>query len=263
MTMAREKSQTHPLLARLARPGRWPSFQTTVRLFVAAFLVGVAGAVALLFVNPIFGTALEQLAARVIALSGLAVALLSPPVAVVVTVITTAADVRSEAYQLMRVSLLPKEEILSGYIYAALYRLRLLWVLAFGLLAPPTAVVTTAYWLWERPIFVAVVALAVWVNGTAMGLSANWLAVCIAVWQALRKKRIETTIITTLALLSVTGLFMPLAVSLVLGCAYYTLFYESGVAVTLACGSPFFLALMGYVIPRLTGMIREKAGGCI
>ncbi len=237
--------QDNAVFVRLTRHSRWPSLRTTVWLFVAALLLGVAGAAALLFVDPTTGTALEQLVGRMIALSGSAVALLGLPVGALITVITTATDVHGEAYQLVRASLLSKKEIVSGYIFAALYRLRLLWVLAFGLLALPTVVATTTYWLRERPIFVAVAALAFWVNGMVAGLSANWLAVCIAVRQAMCREHIEIAIITTLALLSVVGPLMSLA------------------AVTFVCGSPYFFVLIGHIIPRLTYTIREKAESCI
>ncbi len=236
-----EAIQTNAVFARLTRHSRWPSLRTTVRLFGAALLVGAGGAVALLVVGPTLTPATAELLGYVFILSGLAVVLLSPPVAALVTIITTVTDVQSEAYQLMRMSLLPKEEIVSGYIYAALYRLRLLWVLAFGLLSPPVVVILAGDILLDAhtggiPIMVVLAAPAIWSIGVMEGIAANWVAACIAVWQALRKKRIEIAIITTLALLSVTGLLIPLAVS---------------------------LALMGYVIPRLTDTIRKKAEGCI
>jgi hypothetical protein len=195
-----ETLQTNVVFARLTRHSRWPSPRTTMRLFVAALLVGTGGAVARLVVDPFLRTT----AIRVIALSGLAVVLLSPPVAALVTTITTVADMQSEAHRLTQVSLLSKEEIVSGYLYAALYRLRLLWVLVFGLLLPLVATFLIAGLLCDADLIGipgALFVLAVWLTGAAMGGVFNWLAVCIGVWQSLRSRRLGPAVTTAMAIL--------------------------------------------------------------
>ncbi len=196
-----ETIQANPVFAHMTWHSRWPSLRTTVWLFIAAVLVGTGGTAALLFVDPPLNTPSAQLAASVIVLSGLAVVLLSPPVAAVMTTIATVTDVQSEAYRLMQVSLLPKEEIVSGYLYAALYRLRLLWVLAFGLFPPLTAVVTIYSWSWDGPVSAAVNALIMWIIGMALGYALNRLAVCFGVWQSLRSRRIGPAVTTVMVIL--------------------------------------------------------------
>jgi hypothetical protein len=254
-----EAIRDNAVFVRLTRHSRWPSPRTTVWLFVAAFLVGTGDAAALLFIEPFLNT-IAQLVNRVIFLSGPAVVLLSSPVAALVTIIATVTDMRSEAYRLMRVSILPREEIVSGYIYAALYRLRLLWVLEFGLLTLPTLVVAT-YWFWVRPTLTAIAALVTWAASIIAGIAVNWLAVCIAVWQSLCRKRVGTAIITTLALLSATGGLLSCASCLALD---WVANREMGDAATaLVCCLIHFLPIMGYAIPALTYTIRKKAKDCI
>jgi hypothetical protein len=250
---------------RLTRHSRWPSPRTTVWLFGVVFLVGTGGAAALLFVDPAFLTDIGELVGTVIVLGGLAVAFLSPPVAAVITVITTAADVQSEAYQLMRVSLLPREEIVLGYIYAALYRLRLLWVLAFGwsllsiavvifLLGPPYQGDPVAV-----PVLVVMVALLVWFISMVIGAAVNWLAVCIAVWQSLCRKRVGIAIIAALAVLWVTG-GVPACASCL---AFAWVASASEAVVALICYPVSFFFLARTSVSGLTKMIRKKAEGCI
>ncbi len=261
-----EMIQANRVFARLTRHSRWPSPRTTVWLFVAALLVGIGSAVALLVVDPSLNTPLAQLITNVIALSGLAVALLSPPVAALVTVIATVTDVQSEAYELMRVSLLPREEIVSGYLYAALYRLRLLWVLALGLLPPPVAILLAGDILLDAstdgiPIMVVLAAPAVWLISVAVGVAVNWLAVCIAVWQALCWKRVGIASINTLAMLGVMGGLLSCASCPAL--TWVTSIEVGGAVAVLICCLIYFLHIIGYALPALTKAIRKKAEGCI
>jgi hypothetical protein len=258
-----ETIQANLVFARLTRHSRRPSPRTTMRLFVAAFLVGTGDAVALLATNLVFLTDIGE----VIVMSGLAVAFLSPPVAAVMTIVTTMADVQSEAYQLVRASLLPREEILLGYLYAALYRLRLLWVLALGLLPPLVAVLLAGDILLYTsadgvPVTVVLAALAVWLVSVAAGFALNWLAVCIAVWQSLRWKRVE------LAIAAVIVLFAGIEV---LGCVALALVYwlmfncvvQTGSVAPLICFPVFILYFVGISVRVLTNVIREKAEDCI
>jgi hypothetical protein len=254
------------VFVRLTRHSRWPSLQTTMRLFGVAFLVGMGGAVILLFTDPAFHTDIGELVGTVIVVSGLAVAFLSPPVVAVITVIATVTNMRSEVHRLMQVSPLPREEIVSGYIYAALYRLRLLWVLAFGLLPPPVAVLLTGDILLDTytggiPIMVVLAAPVIWLIGVMEGVAVNWVAACIAVWQSLCRKRVGTAIITTLALLSATGGLLSCASCFALD---WVANREVGdAAAALGCCLIHFLPIMGYAIPALTYAIRKEAKDCI
>jgi hypothetical protein len=254
-----ETIRDNVVLARVTRHSRWPSLRTTVWLFVAAFLVGTGGTVALLVVSPTLNAA--ELLGYVFILGGQAVSFLSPPVAAVMAVIATVTDVRSEAYQLMRLSLLPREEIVSGYIYAALYRLRLLWVLAFGLLLPLVATLLTVSLLPEASLFgilEVLFVLAAWSTGAALGGVFNWLAVCIAVWQALRWKHVGLAIAVVIVLLGWTEVLgwvaLLLVNSLVFGGAVQT-----GSEVSLICCYPVFFFLVSIVVYGLTRVIRERA----
>jgi hypothetical protein len=256
-----ETLQTNVVFARLTRHSRWPSPRTTVWLFIAAFLMGMAGAAALLVTDLVFLTDIGE----VVALGSLAVALLSPPVAAVMTVITTVTDVQSEAYRLMRVSLLPKEEIVSGYLYAALYRLRLLWVLVFGLLLPLAAILLAASLLFDTGLIGipgVLFVLAVWLTGAAMGCALNWLAVCIAVWQALRWKHVGPAIAAVIVLFAGIEVLGCVALPLV----YWLMFtraVQTRSAVSLICFPVFVLYFVGTSVCVITNAIREKAEGCI
>ncbi len=256
-----ETIQANLVFARLMWHSRWPSPRTAVRLFVTAFLVGVAGAVILLVTNLVFLTDIGE----VVVLGSLAVALLSPPVAALVTVITTVTDVQSEAYRLMRVSLLPKEEIVSGYLYAALYRLRLLWVLVFGLLLPLAAILLAASLLFDTGLIGipgVLFVLAVWLTGAAMGCALNWLAVYIAVWQSLRWEQVGPAIAAVIVLFAGIEVLGCVALPLV----YWLMFtraVQTRSVVSLICFPVFILYFVGASVCVLANVIREKAEGCI
>ncbi len=255
-----ETIQDNIVFAHMTRHSRWPSLRTTVWLFIAAVLVGIGSAVALLVVGPTLPPAIAEPLDYVFTSIWLVVALLSPPVAALVTTITTVTDVQSEAYRLVRVSLLPREEIVSGHIYAALYRLRLLWVLVLGLFLLSTTVDVAFLTLPYQgyPVATSVLDLVAWFLGVVTGIAVNWLAVCFGVWQALRWKYVGRAV----------GAFV---VMFVLGYPALVLVYRSmfnyvvnttSVA-SLICFLVSFFFSVSISVYGLTKVIREKAKDCI
>jgi hypothetical protein len=153
----------------------------------------------------------------------------------------------------------------SGYIYAALYRLRLLWVLAFGLLLPLVATLLTVSLLPEASLFgilEVLFVLAAWSTGAALGGVFNWLAVCIAVWQALRWKHVGLAIAAVIVLLGWTEVLGWVALPLVNWVMFDSVFQTGSVAL-LICFPVGFFFLVSIVVYGLTRVIREKAEGCI
>lgn len=122
----------NPIFRQLIPRPRWPDPVSAAFLFLALVIGGT------LWIVSRFQAALPSLQFVMLPTLGIAsgaVALLSPALAALVTAIASGHAVTSESYPLLLLSTLTDRDILRGHLMAAIYRLRLLWVICFALLA--------------------------------------------------------------------------------------------------------------------------------
>lgn len=126
--------EQNPIYARLVRHSGWPSLQSTVVLYVLLVVISLVAVWVGLnypYRTTIFlGTSAWRVAPAVLFVC-LGVVLFVPPLAGAITAAATAQDVQGDAYRIMLLSDLSAEQIVQGYLWAALYRLRVVWAVAF------------------------------------------------------------------------------------------------------------------------------------
>jgi hypothetical protein len=132
--------ETNPHKERLIQSSRVPSPAANLIAFAGTLAVCTGLVVAvyegLAPLSPYGSPLLEgmgSLALLYVSLLGLGVL-----VSAVMTAITTSRDAESESFQLLRTTGLSPKQIVSGYLGAAFYRLRLLWAVLLALAAETT-----------------------------------------------------------------------------------------------------------------------------
>lgn len=132
-----------PIIYRLAKPDRKNGLRHPLTL--AILLAALTSAVGIAYVASLpevlrtarFMGGSYQFRWNVFdALAGasLALLLISPPVIAALTAILVSRDSHSEAWVLIKVTNLTRRPVLQGYVMSALYRLRLLMAISFGVL---------------------------------------------------------------------------------------------------------------------------------
>ena len=124
-------SSPNPAFARLTRDCKWPSGR-------AALWVGFVVGVVVLFLTSQSALRMKTLAlgplSTILLIAAWAVTLLTSPITAVVATILTSRDVHSGSHELVRLTMLPEAAMVQGYVFATLYRVRLLIALTIGLM---------------------------------------------------------------------------------------------------------------------------------
>lgn len=128
--------RNNPILAQQMRQARWPSLRTAVWIAAGLTVIGTCLAVISFVLSPDGSSNLALVGPSLLYLADSMLGMWGPLIAVVVVVIATVQAIDSHAFQMVRLSNLLEGDIISGYIAAAAYRLRILWMLAGGLLIP-------------------------------------------------------------------------------------------------------------------------------
>ncbi len=176
---------------------RWPSESQAAALLLILVFGGsscVAISVAALKEMPSINFALPLIA---VALTSLLIALVSPFISAAVTAIGTVQMASDETLMMLKLTDLPPEAIVQGMLMAALYRLRLLWVLCYGLLVPLWVML---YSVLAEPFSLGdESAIAFWIVLCAalLGTGANWLAVSSAVAAGLAWRKVGPAVGTS------------------------------------------------------------------
>lgn len=134
-------SDTNPLYERLTRHLRWPSVRAS---FWIAF---VGGLVMLVLMSRVFfqqglpqASGLASVPGTILMAASMAVMLLAPLIVAPVSGVMVGRDAATEDYQMMRLTLIQPPDVVRGYFWAVLARLRVLLILVVGLM--PAFVVT-------------------------------------------------------------------------------------------------------------------------
>src|SRR5574341_1185494 len=193
----------NPVFQHLTRREGWPSVREAGMLLAILSGGGCLGiyVVALLMVDAFFRYSIPiSLVVFPLPLVGIILALISPFASAMVTVIGTVRDANSDMLRVLRLTRLTPREIVFGYLWVALYRLRLLWVLCYGLLPPlwgaimVMSVPLSPYGSPTDMLEYAGPALWIVFCGAVLGTGLNWLAVCAGVSAALRWRSIGAAV---------------------------------------------------------------------
>jgi hypothetical protein len=127
-----------------------------------------------------------------------------------------------DAFQALRLTDLPRRKIVFGYLLIALNRLRLLWVLTFGMLFILMLLLAKNFDYFRDALIISL-------PGGAMGASLNWLAICTGVWSSIRWRERWSALVITLTIigvvlvvtLTITGMMLLMS----LGVLWYSVFF--------------------------------------
>lgn len=218
--------QPNPIFDRALQHSRWPSPRTTWILFGVFILVGL---VYIWFVYLVDrdDTLAISISLIVFGLSSLLVAILSAPLSALVTCLNLPKEISGDAFQTLRLTGLSRRKIVVGYLLISLYRLRLLWVLTFGMLFVLAFLLAKSLSLYD--------ALFATITGGVIGTALNWLAICTGLWASVRWGKRWIALMVTLA---ITGVALLLSLGGILGMLF-----------------DFFYIDQWWVIPVLTFLI--------
>ena len=237
------EAQSNPLVVRLVGKSNWLSLRAC---FWLAFGLGITGLIlsAWMFLNGYESVNLwagmrtsgaqrwvfvmDTFLPRGLTLAPLVFTLLAPIVVVFFAITMTTRDVSSNTYVLMCLTSIPNRDVVSGYIYTAFYRARLLIALAVGLMpvwvvslleydvrvaaileASREADIRLPYFLFrfERLLEPPTIAdILVWLIAIIGLWGMNWLAASLGVAVALRQHRMLYAVI--IAPLIIASLFI-------------------------------------------------------
>lgn len=228
--------QPNPVYEHLTRRRRWPSVRMAVILWISLSWLGaivpaaiwqlVAGTNTALGSGSITPTGFISVP---ILLVSLVAAISSPIISAAVTAVGTARFANDEAIALLKLTRITPGTIVWGYLRAALFRLRLLWAVCFGLLIPSVAAATLVGLETMQATFrlagggpqSASLLDALFTAGLSaipigcvalISITLNWLAVCVGVWSGLRTAIPAHAI--ALALSGILIALLPIPVSL-------------------------------------------------
>jgi hypothetical protein len=115
----------------------------------------------------------------VLLVTAVVLTLLTPPIVASVATNLTARDVSSEPYELVQLTTLPRASLVHGYVFAALYRMRLLISLTVGLM--PALVIGLVQISLLVLVTVYTSNMAPFPEQT-IPLSLEWVALVIGLW---------------------------------------------------------------------------------
>jgi len=124
-----EQDKANPFISQTLLRSRWPSPRATVAIAMGIFLLSMAVSLTSFLVYRGQWT----VANTVLLDTAWAVALLAPTVSAVTAIFLTAREARSDQGQLVRLSRLPESVLARGYVFLALFRLRLIMAALVGL----------------------------------------------------------------------------------------------------------------------------------
>ncbi len=206
--------QTNPIFDRALEHTRWPSTRTTLTLF---FVFVLAGAVYTGFLSTADPHAQDFsfLSLVVFGLLSLLVAILSAPVSALITCLNLPNEMSGDVFQTVRLTGLSRRKIMVGYLLISLYRLRLLWVLTFGMLFVLGFFMAKGLDLYDAHVTT--------ITGGMIGISLNWLAICTGLWASVRWGKRWIALMVTLA---ITGAALLLSLGSTFGLLFDFFYIE-------------------------------------
>jgi hypothetical protein len=203
---ASHRALTNPIYRHLTRHRRWPSERTSVLLCLAFTLIAIIVLYLLSesrrtlshfgpFVTSFRDGMLFSTIIIIIAFINL-----PPLISAIITAITTASAADEEMFTLVRLTKVKPRVMVTGYLYAALFRLRWLWIVCFGSIVPLflsllmgtlkgnplKALIAFVESFSSEGYFVLWVVFTVVVFATG----SNILSVCVNLWAGLHFRRI-------------------------------------------------------------------------
>lgn len=201
-----------PLYQRLIRDARMPRFPGPIG-------VALAVAVITLIAQQAFRTQ-SMGEVRAVLVMPIAVLFFAPILTAGYAAVITANYADSDEYGILRMSPIPREDLVWAYFRAVLYRLQMVYAVALGLLPLPLIILagTVLFQMWLRDTPQGVAALMI-------GLAAdNLAAAAFGVWAGLRLRRApEATLISVAIFVALPVLFV-LSTPEVLAASYYVAF---------------------------------------
>jgi hypothetical protein len=213
-----KRIRSNPIANRLIQQGRWPSPRQTLGIFSALTVIGLGATITGLAADPEAYTCLAC-PSFILVPTGLVLLIFTSPLSAVLTTIMIVQDAQSESYQLIRASSLPRNTIVMGYWLAALYRLRFLWALGFGLILPVIVAMTQMFvaleieiccwdcvgcsypvWegMWLRNLKTSSIVGA---SGALLWIALNALAISLAVWSSIHWRNLSLALGLTLSVI--------------------------------------------------------------
>jgi hypothetical protein len=175
--------QPNPIFERALQHSRWPSLKATLFFFWLFVMAGVIYSVSLdyVFQRPNFRiNKITFNVAMSYSLFSFLIAIFSAPISASITGRYLANAVKTSHFQAVRLTDLPRRRIVSGYLLAALFRLRVLWAFIYGMLfVLPIVMESDHTEVWA----VLEVSTACWL----VCVSLNWLAVCAGLWASIHR----------------------------------------------------------------------------
>jgi hypothetical protein len=197
------KIGSNPVVYHLIQRGRWPRPHATRQFFIYFGIGGLALSVICVLIDEIFFY--DEICYGVLGgllVIGAIVIYLGPLLTALLTAIFVARHVRTDLFELMRVTTLPGKAIRSGYVLASIYRFRFLLAIGFGLMWMRIVIFTYTY--EEDSLLINVLA---GLGGTLMTLLIriilHGVAILFAVWSGLWWRRVGAAIFSTYVLMFV------------------------------------------------------------
>lgn len=230
----------NPVYDHLTRRRKWPSVRMAVILGIALTIIGTL-AVTIGWRPPAPTpaphsggmTSPSSAPAQFMILLSLMVALSSPFISAALAALTTTRFAEGEAFTMLKLTNILPRKIIGGVLSAALFRLRLLWVICFGLLIPLLAALTIMSLEMRQifaqfdggtapPITAADIRSAlggvipVVIGGWVVGMVFNWLAICLGISTGLRRRSPVSALVISLVWTLITLIIFIFCVGFIL-----------------------------------------------
>jgi len=236
----RSTQQTNAVFEHLTRHRKWPNVPTSLILGIALGLVGINVIVVdwRLRDSTTYSTAFSE-AAGLAGNIPFLIVIISPFIAAALTAVMTSRFASGEALAMLKLTNVSPRAIIQGLLLAALFRLRLLWAISFGVLIPlvPAGAFTlieirqsgvqsltvtrpdepSPFWLGiEILLIVASIAIAL-----------NWFAICTAISMALRRRNPAEALAVSLVAVLGSLIVLILCVGIEAYASVYSLAYTN------------------------------------
>ena len=229
--IAKRTRQPNPVYEQLTRRRKWPSVRVAVMLCIA---LSVAGAIGVSIGwrphapgVPAPGLSSTSYPAVATTILSLITVIIAPFFCAALTAVIASRFANDEAFTMLKLTNVSPGTVIRGLLMAALFRLRLVWAICFGLLIPLVAAWTiiaieiqqvfaqidggVAPPITRADILSALGGAAqIVLIGAAVGIILNWLAICIGIWVGLRWHKPSTalTISQVGVLISIIALWL-------------------------------------------------------
>jgi len=202
---AKQRPESNPVFAHLTRRRTWLTLRTGLILCFALTLIGTL-AVTVAWRPSVrlpgrFSPGSHPAAVMIIA--GITTLIIAPFISAAVATAGTSRFAGDEMFTMLKLTSVSPHAVMRGLLWAALFRLRLLWVICFGLLIPLLAAWTIVGIELNRPYaeyygafapptttadFLATAGHAgqIILLGGVLGIILNWLALCVGIHNGLR-----------------------------------------------------------------------------